>query len=228
MPSALLCRLPLIFLAIAASVPGRASTSHDEQLWVNLTVMGPLSGKLVHFLELQPRIGDGASRPDQLLLRGAIGVKLSGRATLYQGYARVITPRDAMRDLAEHRSFQQLSWVMGEPWGGEISTRTRFEQRWRNDGDDMGLRLREMVRLEIPVARNGLAVLGYAEGFVALNDTDWGARAGFDQLRSFVGAEIPLAGRSTIELGYLNQTINQRGGRHRMNHVLSVSLFARY
>ena len=33
------------------------------------------------------------------------------------------------------------------------------------------------------------------EGFVALNDTDWGARGGFDQLRTFVGAELPLPGR---------------------------------
>jgi hypothetical protein len=92
----------------------------------------------------------------------------------------------------------------------------------------MGLRLREMVRLEIPVARNGLAVLGYAELFLALNDTDWGARSGFDQLRSFVGAEIPLAGKSTIELGYLNQTIDQPAGRRRMNHALSLSLFFRH
>lgn len=227
MPYALLRRLAVLIAALAA-VPGRASTSHDEQLWINLTVMGPLRGALVHFVELQPRLGSGFGRPDQLILRGAIGVKLSDRATFYQGYARVITPRDTMRDLAEHRSFQQLSWVIGKPFGGEFSTRTRFEQRWRNDGADMGLRLRGMARLEIPVAHSGLAALGYAEGFAALNDTDWGARAGFDQVRSFIGAEIPLAGRSTIELGYLNQTINQRGGRHRMNHMLSFGLFARY
>lgn len=227
MISALLRRLPML-IALAAAVPSHASTRQDEQLWVNLTVMGPLSGKLVYFVEAQPRFGSGAQRPDQLLLRPAVGVKLSDHVTLYQGYARVVTPRDGTADLTEHRGFQQLSWVVGRPWGGEFSTRTRFEQRWRNDGDDMGLRLRKMLRLEIPLAGNGLAALGYAEGFVALNDTDWGARAGFDQLRSFIGAEIPLAGRSTIELGYLNQTINQQAGRRRMNHVLSFSLFARY
>ena len=138
-----------------------------------------------------------------------------------------ITKREGARDLREHRSFQQLSWVMGKPWGGEFSTRTRLEQRWRADGDDVGHRLREMVRLEVPVADNGLAALGYAEGFLALNDTDWGARSGFDQLRSFVGAEIPVVGKTTIELGYLNQLVNQAGGRRRMNHVLSFALFAR-
>ncbi len=36
-----------------------------------------------------------------------------------------------------------------------------------------------------------------------------------------------MAGKTTIELGYLNQLVNQTGGRRRMNHVLSFSLFAR-
>jgi hypothetical protein len=210
------------------TAPARAETVHDEQAWVNLTAMGSIKGKLIYFAEVQPRFGDGVSRLDHILLRPAIGVKLSPTVSLYQGYAHVITAREGARDLREHRSFQQLSWVMGKPWGGELSSRSRFEQRWRNDGDDAGFRLREMLRLEIPVAGNGLAALGYAEAFIALNDTDWGARSGFDQLRSFIGAEIPLAGKSTIELGYLNQTINQAGGRKRMNHALSFTLFFRH
>lgn len=218
--------LAVLSLMFAAQ-PALAETAHDEQAWVNLTLMGSLKGKVVYFAEVQPRFGDGVSRLDQLLLRPAIGVKLSPTMTLYQGYARVITKREGARDLREHRSFQQLSWVMGKPWGGEFSTRTRLEQRWRADGDDVGHRLREMVRLEVPVASNGLAALGYAEGFLAFNDTDWGARSGFDQLRSFIGAEIPVVGKTTIELGYLNQLVNQTGGRRRMNHVLSFSLFAR-
>ncbi|MES2497453.1 MAG: DUF2490 domain-containing protein [Pseudomonadota bacterium] len=214
--------------AIAFPASTRAGTSHDEQAWINLTAMGSIKNDLIYFAEVQPRFGDGVSRFDHILLRPAIGAKLSPTLSLYQGYARVITARDDAPDLREHRSFQQLSWVMAKPWGGEVSSRTRFEQRWRNDGSDTGLRVREMLRLEVPVARNGLAVLGYAEGFVALNDTDWGARGGFDQLRSFIGAEIPLAGKSTVELGYLNQTINQTAGRTRMNHVLSISLFVRH
>ncbi|KQX25443.1 MULTISPECIES: DUF2490 domain-containing protein [unclassified Sphingomonas] len=218
-----------ILLATAAPTAwngARAQTVQDEQLWVNLTLQGH-SGRLVHFIELQPRFGSGAGRLDHGLFRPAIGMALRPGLSLYQGYAHVFTPRDGTRDLHEHRSFQQLSWVMGRPWNGELASRTRFEQRWRNDGRDMGLRLREMLRLEIPVARSGLAALGYAEMFVALNDTDWGARGGFDQLRSFAGAEIPLAGASTIELGYLNQYINQPSGRRRVNHVLSASLFVR-
>ncbi|NWK96644.1 DUF2490 domain-containing protein [Sphingobium lactosutens] len=212
------------------SAPAHASTSEDEQFWLNLTAMGSIKDELVYFAEVQPRVGDGISRVDQALFRGALGWKFSPSLTLYQGFAHVVVPIEGGKDVNEERSFQQLSWTLGKPWGGELSSRTRLEQRWRSDGDDMGWRVREMIRYEKPLKANSDAVnaLVYAEGFAALNDTDWGARSGFDQLRSFVGAELGLPGASTVEVGYLNQLINQRAGNTRVNHVASVTLFFRH
>jgi hypothetical protein len=226
-------RLAITAAALALTgfaADARAATSEDEQAWINLTATGPISGDIVYFAEFQPRFGDGLSRVDTLLLRGGVGVKLSPEVTLYQGYAHVITPVEGGRDVNEERSFQQLNLALGKPLGGELSSRTRLEQRWRSDGRDVGWRLREMIRYEHPLANtdNRLSALVYAEGFAALNDTDWGARGGFDQLRSFIGAEVGLSGSSTMEIGYLNQTINQTGGRTRMNHVASVSLSYRH
>lgn len=225
-------RIALSLLAILAlsAAPTRAATSEDEQFWLNLTSMGSIKGDLVYFAEIQPRVGDGVSRIDQALFRGALGWKLSPAVTLYQGFAHVVVPVDGGHDVNEERGFQQLNWTMGKPWGGELSSRTRLEQRWRSDGDDMGWRLREMLRYEKPLraGSDALNALVYAEGFVALNDTDWGARGGFDQLRSFVGAELGLPGASTLEVGYLNQLINQRGGDTRVNHVAAVTLFFRH
>lgn len=212
------------------SSPALAATSEDEQFWLNLTAMGSIKDELVYFAEVQPRVGDGISRVDQALFRGALGWKFSPSLTLYQGFAHVVVPIDEGTDVNEERSFQQLSWTLGKPLGGELSSRTRLEQRWRSDGDDMGWRLREMIRYEKPLKANSDAVnaLFYAEGFAALNDTDWGARSGFDQLRSFIGAELGLPGASTLEVGYLNQIINQRAGNTRVNHVASVTLFFRH
>jgi len=229
----------LTFLTVAAAaaslhaaLPQKAyaQTAHDEQVWANLTVMGPIAGDVVYFAEVQPRGSDGVSRLDQLILRGAVGWKLSPDVTLYQGYAHVVVPVEGGRDANEERSFQQVSATVGRPWGGELSSRTRLEQRWRSDGHDVGWRLREMVRYEKPLHEGSDAAnaLVSAEAFVALNSTDWGARGGFDQLRTFVGAELGLAGASTIEVGYLNQAVNQSGGRMRMNHVASIALFWRH
>lgn len=224
------------FLRSALSVltmlaaPAVAATSEDEQFWLNLTAMGSVKDEIVYFAEVQPRIGDGVSRVDQALFRGAVGWKFSPSVTLYQGFAHVVVPVDGGKDVNEERSFQQLSWTLGKPWGGELSSRTRLEQRWRSDGADMGWRLREMIRYEKPLREQSDAVnaLVWAEGFAALNDTDWGARAGFDQLRSFAGVELGLPGASTLEVGYLNQVINQRGGDARVNHIASVTLFFRH
>jgi hypothetical protein len=215
---------------LLATTPAVAATREDEQFWLNLTAMGSIKDELVYFAEVQPRIGDGVSRVDQALFRSAVGWKFSPAVTLYQGFAHVVVPTEVGKDVNEERSFQQLNWTLGKPWGGELSSRTRLEQRWRSDGDDMGWRLREMIRYEKPLRSDNDAVnaLVYAEGFAALNDTEWGARAGFDQLRSFIGAELGLPGASTLEVGYLNQVINQRAGNTRVNHVASVTLFFRH
>ena len=222
--------LSLSALASCLGAPAHAETSQDEQFWLNLTSMGSIKDDLVYFAKIQPRIGDGISRIDQALFRGAIGWKFSPSVTLYQGFAHIVVPVEGGKDVNEERSFQQINWTLGKPWAGELSTRTRLEQRWRSDGDDMGWRLREMLRYEKPLnpGSDALNALVYAEGFVALNDTDWGVRGGFDQLRSFIGAEVGLPGASTLEVGYLNQVINQRGGDTRVNHVASVTLFFRH
>jgi len=226
-------RAAIALLALGAALPtdqARAETRHDEQVWINLTAMGSLSGDLLYFTELQPRVGDGISRVDQMILRGAVGWKLSPSVTVYQGYAHVAVPVEGGRDVNEERSFQQLNLALGKPLGGDLSSRTRLEQRWRSDGDDTGWRLREMLRYEKPLRPGSDAInaLVSAEAFFALNSTDWGASAGFDQVRTFVGAELGLKGASTIEAGYLNQLVNQSGGRTRMNHVASLSLFLRH
>lgn len=221
--------LPVAALIALHAGPAAAQTRQDEQAWINVTATGSISDDLVYFAEVQPRIGDGISRLDQLIARGAIGWKLSPTVTIYQGYGHIVSPVENGRDVNEERSFQQLNLALAKPWGGDLASRTRLEQRWRSDGSDTGWRLREMLRYEKPIkpGSDAFNALVHAEAFVALNSTDWGTQAGFDQLRTFVGAEIGLPGTSTIEAGYLNQVIDQRGGRTRINHVVSLTLFVR-
>ena len=110
-----------------------------------------------------------------------------------------------------------------------VQSRTRLEQRWRSDGDGMSLRARQMMRFEYPLApgTRRVAALGSVEGFVGLKSADWGGVTGFDQVRTFVGLEIPLPGTSTLEAGYLNQTRDASGRRVDMAHVASLTLFVR-
>jgi hypothetical protein len=213
-------------LAIAA--PAAAETVQDEQVWVNATLMQTTRSGFAYFIEVQPRFGDGAGRLSQLLLRPAIGWRLSGKVTVYGGYAHVVSPVENGTDRNEERLFGQLSWTVGEVAGGTLSSRSRIEHRRLSDGNDTGWRLREMLRYVRPLrSAEKMRALVSLEGFAALNDTDWGAKAGFDQLRSFAGVEVPIGGKSTLELGYLNQAINDPGRRLRMNHVASLAIFIR-
>ena len=217
--------------SLALAAPAQARTTEDEQLWINATAMGAISGKFVYFAEVQPRFGDNASHMEQLILRPAIGYKITPRLTIYQGFAHVENDVKGSRNNNEERSFQQISWTPPKFGRLELTSRTRFEQRWRSDGDDTALRVREMLRFELPLQdrKHALAALGSVEGFFGLNDADWGPRSGFDQIRTFAGFEVPVGkGASTLEIGYLNQAINQTLGRTRVNHVASISLFIRH
>lgn len=212
--------------ALLAATPAAARTEHDLSSWTNVTVQGPIGERLVAFVEVQPRVQQDVSHLDQLLLRGAIGYKVTSRLTLYQGFVHIALPVAGARDRNEERPFQQATWYVPVPVG-ELQSRTRIEQRFVSGGGDVGVRLREMLRYELPAGEKAAKPLIHAEAFVALNDTDWGARAGFDQLRTFIGAEVPLFGSSTAELGYMNQVVNRARGDVLVNHIASVTMFVR-
>lgn len=220
--------IALALAALSACAPAAAQVTHDAGAWVNVTVQGASARPLAWFVEVQPRLQDDLGRLDQVILRGALGKKVAKGLTLYQGYAHVAMPVRGGRDLNEERLFQQVSWVVPGLRRGELSSRFRLEQRWRSDGNDVQHRVREMVRFEYPLGRDdGIRALTSMEGFVVLNSVDWRRRSGFDQLRTFVGAEIPVGGTSTVEAGYMNQIIDQPGGAARVNHNVSLALFWR-
>lgn len=222
--------LPFLAATLLFASAASARTNEDGQIWVNINATGSLKDRLLYYAEIQPRFYDGGGQIGQVIARGAIGWKLSEKVSLFQGYAHVAEPNDALaRDRNEERSFQQLVWTLQNVAGGKLISRTRFEQRWRSDGRDAGFRLRNMVRYSHPITANpkGVAALVSVEPFVALNDTDWGVRSGFDQVRTNIALEIPLTGRTTMEVGYLNQTINRAAGVIDMNHVAHLMIALR-
>ncbi len=219
--------LPALALLLAC-LPAKAQVVQDEQLWLNVTLFGSL-GSFVYFMEAQPRFGDGIAELDQLILRPAIGWAISERFKVYQGYARVQTALAGGGFSGEDRSFQQLDWEIGTFERAKVSSRTRFEQRILSTGRDIGLRLRQQLRVALPLSepKDGLAVVAWTEAFVALNDTDWGGPAGFDRVRTFVGLGVPLVDKSTVEIGYLNQTVDPPGRPIEIDHIVALTFSLR-
>jgi hypothetical protein len=209
--------------ALAVAVPAQAH-DHDFQYWTQLTAFGPVKGDFLGYLELQPRLWDNAARLGQLVVRPAVGYRITPDTNVLLGYAYVRT--DPLGGIAtdENRLWQQLIYPLLKMDGLTVLARSRLEQRTVVNAGSLGWRFRQQVRAQAPLS-SGSRVLGVAwtEAFYNFNTTDWGAREGFDQVRAFVGVQLPLTDRLNVEPGYVNQTIF-RLGRDRMNHILGIYL----
>lgn len=206
-------------LALLIATPALA----DEQAWLAGIATGPVKGKLVTWLEVQPRVSQPA---DTLILRPAIGVQIDPATQLLLGYAYIETRPEGRAARREHRVWQQaLVRLAGTPGKAVLMSRTRLEQRRAEGFDDTGWRLRQFLRGQVWLDERW-SIIGISEAFVGLNRTDWGQPARLDQVRNFVGVGVPLSSRLTLEAGYLNQHII-RDGADANNHVMNVNLFFR-
>jgi hypothetical protein len=212
-----------LFMFVTCAAPARAADD-DFQAWQQVIANTKLSQGVTGTLEVQPRFTDDASRLGQLLIRPSIGFQIVDKTILSLGYAYVRTSPETGAVTDENRLWQQLIFPIASRDGlFTVTGRTRLEQRFRNDGDEMGWRLRQQVRLVIPLAKSGWQGIAWSEGFFNLNDTDWGARSGIDRWRNFAGLGIPLREGVVLEPGYLNQYVNRTGG-DQVDHVLSLTL----
>lgn len=203
-----------------------AQAQDDAQVWTAATANGPVRGDLFLWLEAQLRMTDDVGGGSQVLLRPAIGARIGRDAHAVAGYAYVRTDPRGGALSNEHRPWQQVQFVPLRLKSGAplLISRTRLEQRMVEGRDGISWRLRQFLRLQVPVnAKAGIQLVGYTEGFFNLNTTAWGANDGIDQWRTFVGVGFPVTKRIRMEPGYLNQRI-VRPGDDRVHHVFNIAL----
>jgi hypothetical protein len=209
-----------LLLALAAfAVPAHA----EEGLWLQAVAQGPVSGKLVTWLEVQQRY---SASTDITILRPAIGVQLNPRVQLLAGYQYQLNDRQDRPDIREHRLWQQaLIRLAGKPGKAVLLSRTRLEQRFiENQGDDT-MRVRQFFRGQVWLDERW-SLIGTGEGFIGLEDTSWGQREGLEQTRLFAGAGYAITPRLTLEAGLQDQRLI-REGPDRTNRTVNISLFYR-
>lgn len=210
-------------VALLAAAPAPAADV-DTQQWTTLIVQGPVGGRAVALVEVQPRLTDDVSRLGQLILRGGVGLTLASGVTLLAGYH--YQRNDDDRGLThEHRAWQQVQAPLWRGGGGRtLVTRWRLEERTFVGAGDLGWRLRGRLTLALPLTGPGsFGPLLHSEGFVTFNDTDWGQQRGLDQWRNFIGVSMPLTRLLSLEAGYMNQYLWRRQG-DRSNHIANITL----
>lgn len=220
-----------IVLAAACAGVGHAQPVEDFGAWLAFFGNGDLchsgDGRLKWWFDGHARFLDDAGGFNQSIVRPGVGWDIGNDMALWAGYGWIATSPVAGPDFDEHRFWQQWTWA---PSCGrsKFLFRSRFEQRWLETGDDTGLRWRQLFRGQRELtACPSIYAVAWDELFFHLNDTDWGAEAGLNQNRVFVGfgQRFGPDNKWRVEVGYLNQAINLPGDDNRTNHIVSMNLF---
>jgi len=231
-------KIGFLFVAICVGIvcqskSSNAQTLDDTGLWFAAFGNGAVnpdsdaSTPMLWWFDTHYRLRDDSGGFNQSILRPGLGLQLTEDHALWAGYAWIRTSPVQRDDIDEHRFWQQ--WTAAPAVGDfRFLHRARFEQRWVETGDDVGLRWRQFHRAQrILTNCPQWSLIAWDEVFFHLNDTDWGAQAGLDQNRAFLGVGFKRCPQARVrtEVGYLNQFINNQGGTDGMNHILSINFF---
>lgn len=227
--------LPLLALAVHAD----AQQTEDTGVWLGGFVNGKLppsmnndQGSWRLWTDVQLRFGDDASEFAQAVLRPGIGYSLKRGWSIWGGYGYIRTdPPYSSSTTNEHRIWEQAIWSGAIGQTG-LQSRTRLEQRFVSSGNDVGWRVRELVKLSRPVGsatmRKAWSVIVSDEYFVNVNSTDYGAAAGSDRNRFFVGPGLAVSRPLVVEIGYLNQYTIRASGPNKTDHLFATNLLWRF
>ncbi len=210
------------------------SAHADDELfggWAVFTTTGPFSAEDApwrYWLDVQHRKPDFDLRPDQVVVRPAIGYVLNENWSAWLGYAYFRTNATSGRRIDEHRPWQQLAGTLHRTATGTLSTRFRLEQRDLETGSELGWRLRAQLKYVHALnADRDWWAYAFVEPFIGFNDTNWGARSGLQQNRTAVGLGFRIGRSASLEVGYMNQFVNRDGAGNMYNSLLVASLRAR-
>lgn len=204
-------------LALAV-VPARAQ-QQDAQAWLQVNTNVPVAKDIRVTLEQIARVSDRRNGLYQTEFGALLGWKASKAVELGFGY-RLAAMQGPGAGANEHRLRQQIVATFGR-----FTTRLRVDERFHPGGDEIGFRVRPLVRYNQPLGRKGLAAFVSHESFWLPNATAWGQVRGYERMRNIVGLAVPVTRGLAADVGYLNQFRPGRGGsRDQMDHALTVQL----
>ena len=206
-------------------VHAASTVKQDFRLWAPIYLTVPLSTSFIGYMEVNTRFGDDVSELDQLILRPAIGYKLTDHISLWQGYAWIGNYQPRLTE--EHRVFQQLLYKETFPFV-KITSRSRLEERIIERTDGTAVRARTVLRGDFPLPKiPDWAFVLYDEIFVNLNTVGSGPEAGFDQNRLFLGMNHQFMKQFNMDVGYQLQATNNRqsGLINQINNIILLQFF---
>lgn len=196
----------MMVLATLALTPYTAQAADEAaEYWFNPSVSFNLDQDTGVELETAQRFRSEADdRPDTYFARLWLNQAVAGHVTLSGAFERRIN--DGASN--ETRLIQQLSIQQGV-----VRTRLRLEQRFVENADEMGLRVRPRLGLALPVDDDKrLQFKTDVELFLTVRSARNGGDTGLTGLRTQVGFAYEANERLSWSAAYLRQQdINDRG-----------------
>lgn len=230
-------RLALGSILVSVGAMGQAETRQIGGSWNVLKLSGDLAAidpglrKFRWQIENQSRLRDddgGAWRFSQNLLYSQLGYSITDRVCVWLGYVHAWNHRLDGDAFQENRPYQEvLAGFPGSGW--QLASRTRLEQRIRQDNGVVAVRLRQHIALKFPlpsVAPNLAAYLG-DEVFFYLNQSSFGP-IGFSQNRISTGVIYDISDELAIDVGYLGQYLLPNSGDQVFTHNIRIELEYRF
>lgn len=185
----------------------------DTEFWIELSASGDIAERAKLTVEMEERRQRGAN--DYVF--GAVIDRAVGEGFTIGGGVEV----NDQGGFSEIRPYQQVGYSTGI-----LSLRTRVEQRFFDDADRMGLRLRQRVQLSDQIAPK-LSAAGSVELLYQLRDSERGGPQRVDQWRFDAGLTYRVAERFSITGGYMLQ-LRPRPGGDTYTHVPQASVAYRF
>ena len=217
-------RLPPTALLFGLLLPTAASAAADSQVWATASATVKVADKWRLSEELTTRFSDRRNGLYEIESNTLVGYRLSKVTTLWAGYTHDPQYSAGHFTVMERRAREQATFDNVLKLGpGKLSARMRLEQRWRENVDGTGWRLRPYVKYSFPI-RGKTALNLSSEPFVNLNTTSFQRTGGLDRVRNLVSVSTPITGRLTGEAGYMNQYGFVRGGKDSSDNIAYFAL----
>lgn len=180
------------------------------------------------WLEAQSRWDEHWTHWYQGMARAALGYSLSDRATVWMGYTFLPTQNIGKPYFAQQDLWPAFRYTLPTEVG-TFTFRTMWETNFIVAGS-IRERPRQMIRFTHPFDfEPRLTLVAWDEVFVRVNSTPIGGQAGFDQNRAFLGAGWSFNPDFRVELGYLNQYVdNAMHTSETMRNLIVGSLFINF
>ncbi len=174
------------------------------------------------------------SRPDsfdvgQRLLRIGITHKIGGGKSVAIAYTHVTGFVAGGPNAVQHRGSESFTMPLAAWSEGKLDGRFQAEEILADGSNDVGIRLRPRVRLVQNLGARKNAELQLSDELIwSINNTDFGQASGFTANRAGAAIRFAVDKHFGVAPGYTWQLVNRTVGPNRNDHILGLTLDARF